>query len=89
MRSGAQRTACGCSLANCGVRRHSTAIGGLWSLPHRCAGVLPISAVDGGFHVRMDAPAALARSFHLGTFTPITRSHRYGDPSPRKPEARL
>jgi hypothetical protein len=45
------------------LARHSTAIGGLWSIPQRCAGVLPISAVDRGFHL-MDACAALACSFH-------------------------
>lgn len=35
------------------------------------------------------SPTALARSFHRGTFTPRTRSHRVSDPSPTTPAGRL
>jgi hypothetical protein len=69
------------------IARHSTAIG--WFLPQRRAGVLTLSAVVGGFHVRMEAPAALAWSFHRRTFTPITRSHSIANPSTMRAEARL
>src|SRR5712692_3279895 len=41
-----------------------------------------VSSIDGGF---WRSSAALARSSHLGTFAPITKSHRVSDPSPRMP----
>ena len=65
------------------------AIGELCSPSQCCAGVLTLTAVDGGFHVRMEAPAVLACSFHRRTFTPITRSHSIANPSTMRAEARL
>ena len=67
----------------------STAIGGLWFCLQCCAGVRPISAGDGGFHLRTDAIAVPACSLHRSAFTPITRSHRNTDASPMRPQARL
>src|SRR5712692_1805445 len=42
----------------------------------------PVSAVDGGFHVRMDAHDSFACSFHRCVLTPITRSQTISTNSP-------
>ena len=38
------------------IAGHSAAIEGLWSSPQCGAGVLPVSDLDGSFHVCMDVP---------------------------------